>query len=180
MQNPFLIGTRVYLRPLERADVPLLIPWINDPEVTRGLRIHRPMNVQTEEEFIQKMYQDEHALAVGIALRETDQLVGMTGLHQMDFRNRHASFGLMIGAKDAWGRGYGTEATALLVRHAFETLNLNRVWLLVYEDNAAGIRAYEKVGFRKEGVLRQDSFHQGRYWDTFIMGVLREDWNAAR
>src|SRR5262249_47639304 len=115
-----------------------------------------------------------------IAVRATDALVGVTGLHQTDLRNRHASFGIVIGEKEAWGRGYGTEATALLVRHAFETLNLNRVWLHVFEDNERGIRAYEKVGFQKEGRLRQDTFREGRYWDTFVMGILREEWQASR
>ena len=71
-------------------------------------------------------------------------------------------------------------ATFLLVRHAFETLNLNRVWLHVYEDNPRAVRVYEKVGFKKEGVLRQESFRHGRYWDTITMAVLREEWPAAQ
>src|SRR5262249_62195912 len=68
----------------------------------------------------------------------------------------------------------------LLVEHAFEILNLNRVWLHVYEFNERGIRTYERVGFQKEGVLRQDHFHDGRYWSTIIMGILREEWQAAK
>ncbi len=92
---------------------------------------------------------------------------------------RRASFGILIGDKAAWGKGYGSEATRLMLRHAFETLNLNRVWLHVYEYNQRGIRAYEKVGFRREGVLRQDTFRDGRYWDTIAMAVLREEWISA-
>ena len=63
--------------------------------------------------------------------------------------------------------------TRLMVGHAFETMNLNRVWLHVYEFNEAGGRAYEKVGFHKEGVLRQDVYREGRYWDTIVMGIQR-------
>jgi RimJ/RimL family protein N-acetyltransferase len=63
-----------------------------------------------------------------------------------------------------------------MVGYAFETLNLNRIWLNVYEYNQRGVRAYEKVGFRREGVLRQDTFRDGRYWDTIAMAVLREEW----
>jgi RimJ/RimL family protein N-acetyltransferase len=67
----------------------------------------------------------------------------------------------------------------MLVRHGFETLNLNRIWLHVYANNPAGVRAYEKAGFRREGVLRQSCYQGGRYWDTIVMAVLREEWNAA-
>ena len=79
--------------------------------------------------------------------------------------------------KGSWGQGYGTEATRLVVQHAFATLNLNRVWLEVYEYNPRGLRAYEKVGFRKEGVKRQDNYRAGRYWDTIVMAILREEWD---
>jgi diamine N-acetyltransferase len=114
----------------------------------------------------------------GLCERGTDRLLGVTGLHRLDTTNRHAMFGIFIGGAESRGKGYGTEATAMVVAYAFNTLNLNRVWLHVYDNNKAGIRAYEKVGFRKEGVLRQDSFRRGRYRDTVVMGILRTE--AAR
>ena len=176
MKNPFLIGTRIYLRPLDQADAPLLQPWMNDAEVTRNLRAYRPFSLRDEEAFIDRIAKDEHAVAFGIVLRETDRLIGTTGLHDLEFRNRHAQFGISLGDKNEWGKGYGTEATRLMLGHAFATLNLNRVWLHVYEYNQRGMRSYEKVGFRREGVLRQDTFRDGRYWDTIAMGLLREEW----
>jgi RimJ/RimL family protein N-acetyltransferase len=176
MKNPFLIGSKIYLRPLEREDAGTVLPWVNDPEVTCNLLLYRPVNLQAEEEFIAKANQSEHDLVLGIAVAATDKLIGATGLDQIDFKNRHARFGILIGEKTEWGKGYGTEATGLLVRHAFETLNLNRVWLHVFEYNKRGIRVYEKVGFKKEGALRQDRFHGGRYWDTVAMGLLREEY----
>lgn len=86
----------------------------------------------------------------------------------------------IFGESSEWGKGYGTEATRLLVQHAFETMNLNRVWLLVYEFNERALRAYERVGFQKEGVLRQEMYRQGRYWNTILMAILREDWEARQ
>jgi RimJ/RimL family protein N-acetyltransferase len=86
----------------------------------------------------------------------------------------------MLGEPEEWGKGYGSEATRLVLRYAFETLNLNRVWLHVYEYNERGLRAYEKAGFRREGRLRQEMFRDGRYWDTIVMGILRDEWLAAR
>jgi RimJ/RimL family protein N-acetyltransferase len=90
-------------------------------------------------------------------------------------KNRSACFGITIGAKDEWGKGYGTETTVLMVRYAFETLNLNRVWLHVFEYNQRGLRTYDKIGFKREGVLRQDHYQNGRYWDTITI-ILRQEW----
>jgi len=176
VQCPYLIGGKIYLRPLERGDAPVVQPWVNDPDVRYSIRTFRPTGLQAEEEFISKANQDEHSLVLGIAVKDGDRLIGAVGLQAIDFRSRHANFGIAIGVAAEWGKGYGTEATRLIVRHAFETLNLNRVWLQVYEDNVRGIRAYEKAGFRKEGVLRQDVFRAGRYWDTILMAILREEW----
>lgn len=179
MKNPFLIGVKIYLRPLEREDAKQCVSWFNHPEITRMLLTYRPMNVHAEEEFIDQAVQSEHDLVLGIVVQAGDRLVGVSGFHQIDFRNRHASLGITIGEKEEWGKGYGTEATRLMVRHAFETLNLNRVWLRVYEYNQRGIRTYKKVGFQKEGVLRQDTYREGRYWDTIVMAILRAEWEAC-
>ena len=180
MKNPFRIGTTIYLRPLEREDAPRIQAWINDPEVTATLAFYRPMNLQAEEEFIRHVNEGEHDMVLGIAVKETDALIGVTGLHRIDFKNRHTSFGISIGEKSEWGKGYGTEATSLMVQYAFETLNLHRVWLQVYETNERGRRCYAKVGFQQEGVLRQERYHAGRYWDAILMGILREEWDVAQ
>jgi UDP-4-amino-4,6-dideoxy-N-acetyl-beta-L-altrosamine N-acetyltransferase len=179
VKNPFLIGTSLYLRPLEREDAPLVQPWINDPHVTRTLRTCRPISLRAEEAFIERISQSEQDIGFVIVLHATERPIGVTGLTQIDWVNRHAGFGLLIGEKEEWGNGYGTEATRLVVRHAFTALNLNRVWLHVYEYNERALRAYEKVGFKKEGALRQEKFREGRYWDTITMAILREEWEAG-
>lgn len=180
MINPFRIGNAIYLRPIERTDAPLLQQWINDPEVTRTLLAYGPANLAVEEQWIDGLYKTDHDVVLGIVIKATDKLIGATGLHQIDYKNRHAQFGIMIGDKHEWHKGYGTDAAALMVAYAFDTLNLNRVWLHVYETNSYGIKAYEKVGFRKEGVLRQDTFRDGRYFDALAMAILREEWNVKR
>jgi len=88
--------------------------------------------------------------------------------------------GIAIGDKSFWNKGCGTEAMGLLLRHGFDTLNLNRVFLRVHEPNKRAIRAYEKAGFIKEGCLRQAVFKNGSYQDMFIMSVLRSEWEANR
>jgi RimJ/RimL family protein N-acetyltransferase len=179
MKNPFLIGERVYLRPLERGDAASFVPWVNDGDVRRTLLFHRPLNLAQEEEFIDRVSQGQQDVVFGIALKKDDRLIGNIALHRVQSRNRSAGFGIMIGDKTEWNKGYATEATRLIVAYGFRTLNLNRIWLHVYEDNHGGKRAYEKVGFLVEGTLRQDNYREGRYWDTIVMGILREEWERA-
>ncbi|MCI0377671.1 MAG: GNAT family N-acetyltransferase [Gemmataceae bacterium] len=167
MRNPYLIGQTVYLRPVERDDADLVAPWVNDPEVRWYLAGRPPINQVSELDYIDRMSRSEHDLVLLIVRVEDDRRIGMQGLHQIDFRNRHACFGIALGDKEAWGQGYGTEATRLLLQHAFETMNLNRVWLQVYEYNERAMRSYLKLGFKKEGVLRQENFRKGKYWDRF-------------
>jgi RimJ/RimL family protein N-acetyltransferase len=180
MKNPFLTGARVYLRALDRADAPPILPWVNDPAVIHHLLIHRPMNLTEEEAFIEAMNRSGADVVFGICQREPDRLIGVTGLHRMDHKNRHAMFGIFIGEKVARGCGFGTDATALVLRYAFDTANLNRVWLHVFEDNPGAIHVYGKLGFVREGVLRQDAFRRGRYGNTVVMGLLRSDWKRTK
>jgi RimJ/RimL family protein N-acetyltransferase len=180
VKNAFLIGPSIILRPLEREDVPTIVPWMNDQEVIRGTRHYRPMTTTREEKWLAQVSESETALVLGIVPKATGELIGATGLHELDFRVRKTMFGIMIGARDHWGKGYATEATRLMVDHAFLTLNLNRVALQVYEFNERAARIYERVGFRREGRLRQDVYRDGRFWDTLEMGILRSEWEALR
>ena len=178
MRNPHVIGERVYLRPLERADAAVLEPWFNDPAVTENLVLRRPVNLDFEEEFIAALMKDEHRLVLGIALQAGDALIGTVGLEDIDFVNRQAQFGIAIGERGEWGKGYGAEATRLVVAHAFRHLNLNRVALHVYETHTRAIRTYERAGFQREGVLRQSRWQATRYIDTIAMAILRQEWLA--
>ncbi|MEW5983831.1 MAG: GNAT family protein [Acidobacteriota bacterium] len=179
MSHAFLTGKVVALRAIERADAPVILPWVNDQRVIEQLLIHRPTSLAAEEAFIDSLSRSDHDVVFGVAELESGRLVGVCGLHRIDTKNRHAEFGIFIGESDARGKGLGSEATALIIRYGFDTLNLHRVWLRVYEDNKPALKAYEKVGFRREGLLRQDSFRRGRYWNTIVMGLLRADWKKA-
>jgi RimJ/RimL family protein N-acetyltransferase len=180
MKNPFLVGSKIYLRPLESADAGAVAPWFNAPEVRQYLSRYRPMNVHAEVAFLEKSSRSEKEVLLGIVVSEGDVLIGCAGLHPIDWKNRHSGFGIVIGEPAHWEKGYGTEATALMAGYAFESLNLNRVWLRVYEDNPRALRAYEKIGFRREAILRQDNYRHGRYWDTILMAMLHEEWTERK
>ncbi len=180
MSVAFVTGAKIRLRPIERTDAPLLMQWLNDPEVTRNLLMHRPINLQAEEAFIERNSDDQHNLVLAIETREADKLIGSAGLHGIDPQARQAQFGILIGDRNERGKGAGSEATSLLTRYAFDTLNLHRVWLHVVENNAAAIRCYEKVGYRREGLLRDAFYREGRYWNLVSMAVLRQDFKPLQ
>lgn len=181
MRNPALVGRALYLRAIERDDSEDFQTWMNDQEVARNLALYRPVTRDDQGRFMEHAMSgaDPTEAVFAIVRKKADLLIGSTGLHLIDWRRRVACFGIEIGRKEEWGKGYGTEATALVVAYAFRELNLNRVWLHVYEYNTRGIGAYKRVGFRVEATLRQDSFRDGRYWDVYHMGLLRSEWERA-
>jgi RimJ/RimL family protein N-acetyltransferase len=182
VRNPAVVGRSLYLRPIEREDADVYQAWMNDREVSRNLLLHRPVTREDEMRFTERASAGSEPGEANFAIvrKKGDLLIGTAGLHAIDWRRRMAGFGIEIGRKEEWGKGYGTEATELVVTYAFRDLNLNRVWLWVYEFNARGIGAYKRVGFRTEATLREDCFIDGRYWDVHHMGILRSDWERAR
>jgi RimJ/RimL family protein N-acetyltransferase len=178
MINAYRAGEAIYLRPLERADAERLAGWFNDEQVRRHLERYLPMSVQREIEFIDALLKTSD-LVLGIVTVDGDVLVGVTGLHDLHPRNHAATFGICIGEKAEWRRGYATEATRLMVAIAFDTLNLHRVELRVDADHVAAQKVYERVGFKREGVLRQAAFRAGGWQDEWVMAILREEWGTA-
>ena len=178
MQETVLTGERVYLRPLERDDAELIVGWLHNRELTWSLGDFFPAaDVRAAADGIERLYRSGHDLLLGVVRRDTDTLIGITELHQLDLDNRQASFGLLIGQT---GQGYGPEVAGLVLDYAFGPLVLNRVWLQVDERNTRGIRAYQKVGFRREGLLRESRYADGRYHNTLLMAVLCREWRARR
>ena len=120
------------------------------------------------------------ALAYCIVELPDWRLIGFTTFSSLDGDNGSVMFHITIGERDAWGRGLGTEATELMLEHAFERLGLHRVGLSVFSYNVRAIRAYEKAGFRIEGRQRQAILRDGRYWDEIQMGILVDEWAEKR
>jgi RimJ/RimL family protein N-acetyltransferase len=120
------------------------------------------------------------ALAMAIHERGSDRLVGTCAFSQLDGENGSALYHITIGEKDVWGRGYGTEATRLMLDHAFGTLGLHRVALFVFEFNERAIRTYRRCGFVIEGRSRESIYRDGRWWDELAMSVLESDWRTLR
>jgi len=176
-----IYGDGVRLRAIEREDIPTFVRWFNDPEVKDFILMHRPMSLADEERWFESLAdrKDEFIFAVEALIDERWVHIGNVGLHDVDWKNSHAMFGIALGEKHYWGQGYGTQATKTMLRYAFQELNLHRVELEVFAYNPRAIRCYEKAGFRHEGTRRQSHFHNGHYHDSHRMGILREEFEQA-
>jgi RimJ/RimL family protein N-acetyltransferase len=104
----------------------------------------------------------------------------VAGLFHLEWTNRSAEFGIFIGDKSLWDKGYGTEVLQVFLQHAFDTLNLNRIYLRVFATNARARRSYEKVGLAAEGTMRQAVFRNGQYIDVHVMSILSSEWRKGR
>jgi RimJ/RimL family protein N-acetyltransferase len=153
--------------------------WYRDPELARLTRYQtRPMSQDEIEHFFRARLLAADALAYAIHVRRTGKLVGLTTFSALDPDNGSALYHITIGERGAWGQGYGTEASELMLEHAFVNLGLHRIGLSVFAFNERAIRSYEKAGFRVEGRLREAIVRDGRFWDEVQMGVLRDEWLA--
>ncbi len=173
-----LEGALVRIRAIEQGDLPTFVKWINDPEVTEYLQFEPPMSMEDEVMWYHRMISSKDK-AFAIETLE-GRLIGNVGLIGLDWRNRKTDLGIMIGEKDAWSQGYGTDAITVMLRYLFEELGLNRVGLYVDVDNHRAIRCYGKCGFVREGLVRHHRFKDGRYLDSVLMSILRSDWDERQ
>ena len=181
MKSPFLIGTHVYLRPLEFEDLnERYLSWLNDPVVNRYLESGIfPSTKEDLEKFFRQVTGTRDHVILAIMEKETDQHIGNVKLGPINWVHRKATFGILIGDKQFWNTGIGTEVTQLAVEYAFFRLNLRRIDLGVYAEHEVAVRSYEKVGFRIEGRFREDLFHEGQYKDRLWMGLLSSEYERS-
>jgi [ribosomal protein S5]-alanine N-acetyltransferase len=181
-KTEFVRGSRLYLRPLERNDLNLgYLSWLNDPEVTRYLETGVfPSTMEDLEKFYSRVTSSAADVILAVVDRKTDRHIGNVKLGPINWVDRRALFGILIGDRKFWGKGFGEEATRLMVEYGFHRLNLNRIGLAVFEEHRAAVRCYEKVGFKVEGRFREEMFREGGYKDRLWMGLLRSEYDSNK
>jgi len=176
---PHIIGSRVRLREYRHEDLIPIRQWVNDAEITGYLSdiFLFPHGLESTESFLADMMDPKpDSRGFVIAEVDTELYIGQIGLDLIDWKNRFARIGIVIGSSARCGMGLGTEAMKLLCRYAFLELNLNRLELEVYDFNVRAYRSYLKCGFVEEGRLRQKLYRNGQYVDIIQMGLLRSEW----
>ncbi len=151
--------------------------WFADQEVTRFLKLRLPPSLEAEQEWVRAAGRDPDSVLW--AIEAGGHLAGTTGLHRIDWQNRNASTGTLIGERALWGQGLATELMRLRAAYAFRELNLHKLNSSFLEGNEGSRRAQEKAGYRVVGRRRQQHFRGGRWLDEILTELLREDWETA-
>jgi RimJ/RimL family protein N-acetyltransferase len=179
---PLHEGKLVFLRPSERADVPLFARWLSDARTTRNLALRSPISLAMEERWFDDLLEHHgrdrwHFVICRLA---DDRPVGVIDLHELDLTSGGAGLGIVIGDPADHGQGYGSDALDAIIDFAFEELRLERVWLDVFEGNPGARRVYERVGFVHEATFRHGVFKGGRHEDVHRLAILRAEWSERR
>jgi RimJ/RimL family protein N-acetyltransferase len=178
--NPSIMeGRSVVLRRHRIEDLPHVRRWYSDPELARLTRYSLvPMNDDEVARFFHGRLMSPESVAYAIDIRESGRLIGLTTFSNLDPDNGSVLFHISIGEPDAWGQGYGTEATGLMLHLAFERIGLHRVGLAVFSFNERAIRSYQKSGFHVEGRAREAIVRNGERFDELTMGILAREWRT--
>jgi len=171
-------GTSLRLSGRREDDVQTMARWMEDADYLRNVDTDIALPV-SEKQLESEGEPDHREVYFRLRTIADDKLVGFVCIHSIEWNNRAGMLAIGIGEARHRNKGYGTEALGLILRYAFHELNLNRVGLEVIEYNAGAVRAYEKVGFLREGRVREAVCRDGRTYDRLMMGILRSEWEAT-
>jgi lipopolysaccharide/colanic/teichoic acid biosynthesis glycosyltransferase/ribosomal protein S18 acetylase RimI-like enzyme len=163
------------LLPFDEAALPLVRAWINDEEVRRGTGTEGPVSDWEHRRWYESVMDDPAQRIFLIAQGHGRKPVGALGLRGINWRSRHAEYWIYLGDHSARGKGLAAEASRLLLRFAFNTLGLHRVFLQVNVTNQSAISLYRRLGFVEEGILRAAVFADGRFVDRLLLSMLSHE-----
>ncbi len=168
----------VALRPVDEIDVDNILTWVNDQSVVGNLASFAgaPLTRDDELAWVRKVRTSADERVFTVTDAQDSRYLGQVGLHQIFWRSRLARAAAIIARKNDHGRGYGSAAIAALLDVAFHELELHKVWLMVFRTNERSLRTWRRVGFKDEGVLRDEYFHEGAWHDMVRLGMLRHEW----
>ncbi|HHX02219.1 MAG TPA: GNAT family N-acetyltransferase [Firmicutes bacterium] len=165
-----LHGSRIKLRPIEKADYQRIISWSQNAEIKHFSDSSYPTNIEECEAWVASARSNRYQIRFGIALG--NRIIGDIELDQITWRSGDAELRIRIGERDLWDRGYGTDAVITLLDYAFKIMNLQRIYLKVYADNLRAIKCYRKAGFKMEGKLTRSSLNQR---EIYLMRILNRE-----
>lgn len=170
-----LIGQLTRIRPLEITDLDQLYAWYNDEEFAHWVSGNWPLTTMLRrEEVEQLMFEDDpHRYAITDL---SDNMIGTLGFDQVNLPARSARIFIGIGSAEYWGKGYGGDSLIIFINFLFSQWNFRRLTAETWQENTRALSCYEKLGFMREGRLREAYYIAGRYFDGIILGLLKNDW----
>lgn len=175
--QPYLEGKRIYLREVRPCDVnDDYYRWLNDPEVGRYLETRfKPNSPDRIAAYVREVEEKSDQVFMAIIVKRGKQHIGNIKIGPINWYHRLSDVSILIGEKDYWGKGYGTEAIQLIVGYAFNVLNLHKLSAGAYAGNIGSIRAFEKANFLREGLRKKHRFQEGAYVDEVLLGIVRRE-----
>ena len=174
-----LTGKRVYLRPFCIDDLPYVQKWSNDAELRKLIGEVSSMSDAETKKWYEDLLADKDRMWFAIVLKKGDRVIGEAGLLRMFRPWRNTDMTIIIGEKDAWGKGYGTETGRLLLDYAFKQLGFHRISVGVVGFNKRALRFWESLGFKKEGVERDEYYYDNEYSDGIMMSILEDEFKKT-
>lgn len=170
----FLEGEKVNLRTVEEEDIEFLREKINRKEVRTHLTARKPVNLKQEQDFYEEVISSDDN--VHLAISRDQEMIGIISLEENEKDLRVAEIGIWVDPEHH-GNGYGTEAAELITEYGFNELNYHRIMARAHGENKGSQRIWEKLGFTKEGELREQVYREGNFTDAYLYGVLEHEWN---
>ena len=168
---------RVRLRTLNLSDAKAIYEYLKDGEISKWTLIHQPYKRRNALTFILKSHYKriwKKEYVFGILLKDTNRLIGIISLLNVNWKDKNAEIGYWLGKK-YWGRGLTTEAIGLILNFAFKKLKLHRVYAKVFEENTASKRVLEKNGFKLEGIMREIKYMHNKWHNDLRFGILDKE-----
>lgn len=173
-----LFGGNILLRQIEMEDcTDSYVKWLNDSEVTQYLETKWSIqNLETIRDFVDAQRKNTHSILLAIITKENNVHIGNIKIGPVNEHHKHADISYFIGNKEYWNKGIATESIRLICKFGFEDLSLNKIEAGAYETAAASWKGLEKCGFRREGILREQAYLNGKYISVFRYGLLKSEW----
>lgn len=160
-------------RPLKLKDVNFIITWVNDPDVVKNLQhFNKKFTEKDEKEYVKKILKSKSDFVFSFFNKDGDY-VGQGGIHQISWENKLGRLSLVV-KKEHWNKGYAQEILPALIKYAFQKLELHKMWLMHWKENKKAYHLYKKLGFKKEGVLEDEYYWQGKYHDMIRMAIVQK------
>lgn len=171
-----LKNAKLQLRKNDISDAENYLRWLKDPEINQFLSSDfASLTLEKEIEYIKNSAEDNSKVKFAICT-ENGKHIGEIALRGLDSPDNHGNLGIVIGEKDYQNKGYGTEAMKMMLDYGFDELGLHRIELIVHDDNPRAKKVYEKLGFKIEGIKRENIFRNGKYKDSYLMSILEDEW----
>lgn len=177
LEKPILQGDTIFLRPLGPDDAETIFASLSDEESMRLTGTQQSFTLEQVQAFYAKVPDADDRIDYAIVLKDgSDLMVGEVVFNDIDFDNKSANFRIALANQKYFGKGYGSQATKLIIKHGFEVLDLHRIELEVFDFNPRAIHVYKKVGFVQEGVKRDVLLWEGKFQSAIVMSMLKSDY----